>query len=78
VGLPIQCGGLSVHTGDIVIGDRDGVVIVPYRLIGEVLTSLEAVRSAEAAMLAKVKGGLTEVGFVANILAGERVRMVDI
>ncbi len=78
IGLPIQCGGLSIASGDIVIGDRDGVVIVPHRLIEEVLVNLKAVRSAEAAMLAKVRGGLTEVGFVAGLLAGERVRMVDI
>lgn len=78
VGLPIQCGGLSIASGDIVIGDRDGIVIVPCRMIDTVLANLEAVRSAEAAMLAKVKGGLTEVGFVAGILAGERVRLVDI
>lgn len=78
VGLPIQCGGLSIASGDILIGDRDGVVVVPYRLIDEVLVNLEAVRNAEAAMLAKVKGGLTEVGFVAGILASERLRMIDI
>jgi hypothetical protein len=35
------------------------------------------VREAEAAMLAKVRGGLKEVGFIAELLASDRVRQVD-
>ena len=77
VGLPVQCGGLLVASGDIVIGDRDGVVIVPQSAIAETLKQLAAVRTAEAEMLAKVKGGLKEVGFIASLLAGDRVRRVD-
>ena len=29
VGLPIVCGGVTVASGDVVVGDRDGVVVVP-------------------------------------------------
>src|ERR671937_2145649 len=29
VGVPIECGGVTVHPGDLVIGDHDGVVVVP-------------------------------------------------
>jgi 4-hydroxy-4-methyl-2-oxoglutarate aldolase len=76
VGLPVQCGGLQVMSGDIVIGDRDGVVIVPYGMIDATLKQLQAVREAEAQMLAKVKGGLSEVSFVAQLLAGDRVRRI--
>lgn len=77
VGLPIHCGGLQIATGDIVIGDRDGVVVVPFARIAETLDNLRSVREAEAALLAKVKGGLTEVSFVAALLASDRVRRID-
>ena len=77
VGLPIQCGGLSVSSGDIVAGDRDGVVIIPYHIIDESLINLAAIRCSEAAMLAKVRDGLTEVSFVAGIMAGDRLRIVE-
>lgn len=77
IGLPILCGGLSIASGDVVIGDRDGVVVVPFAAITTTLANLEMVRSAEAAMLAKVKGGLTEVSFIAALLASDRVRRID-
>jgi 4-hydroxy-4-methyl-2-oxoglutarate aldolase len=77
VGLPVQCGGLNIAAGDLVIGDRDGVVIVPQALIARTQERLAAVKEAEARMLANVKSGLTEVGFVSELLAGNRVRTID-
>ena len=45
VGLPIVCGGVAVASGDIVVGDRDGVVVVPRARIEETLKSLDARQS---------------------------------
>jgi 4-hydroxy-4-methyl-2-oxoglutarate aldolase len=61
VGLPIVCGGVTVASGDIVVGDRDGVVVVPRARIDEVLKNLERVKAAEAATLERVRGGLKEL-----------------
>ena len=35
-GLPIVCGGVAVRPGDIVLGDCDGVVVVPQEQEDEV------------------------------------------
>ncbi|HTT12464.1 MAG TPA: RraA family protein [Burkholderiaceae bacterium] len=77
VGLPVVCGGVPVVAGDLVIGDPDGVVIVPRGAIRAVLTQLAAVRANEAKMLTAVQGGLREPGFMTAILASDRVRYVD-
>ena len=61
VGAPIVCGGRAVATGDIVVGDLDGVVIVPRARIEATLAALERIRAAEADMLVKVRGGLTDL-----------------
>ncbi len=37
VNVPISCGGVSVRPGDIIIGDADGVVVVPQEQAEEVL-----------------------------------------
>ena len=61
VGLPVVCGGVSVSSGDIIVGDRDGVVVVPRARIAETLDNLERVKAAEAATLKRVRGGLKEL-----------------
>ena len=61
VGLPVVCGGVSVATGDVVVGDRDGVVVVPRARIEDTLKSLERVKAMEAATLERVRGGLKEL-----------------
>jgi 4-hydroxy-4-methyl-2-oxoglutarate aldolase len=61
VGLPIVCGGCVVAAGDVVVGDRDGVVVVPRARLTETLGNLKQVKAAEAALLERVRGGLREL-----------------
>jgi 4-hydroxy-4-methyl-2-oxoglutarate aldolase len=77
VGQPVDLGGLRVESGDIVIGDRDGVVVVPREQAATVLKALTEVRAAEAALEAKVKGGLELSDFARAILASDRVRYIE-
>ncbi|MFP5111909.1 RraA family protein [Bacillaceae bacterium C204] len=37
INIPISCGGMTVHPGDMVVGDADGVVVIPQRVEQEVL-----------------------------------------
>lgn len=34
---PVACGGVMVHSGDLVFGDADGVVVIPRKIEAEVL-----------------------------------------
>ncbi|WP_286231984.1 RraA family protein [Neobacillus mesonae] len=38
INVPISCGGMTVHPGDLIIGDVDGVVVVPQAIEQEILT----------------------------------------
>jgi 4-hydroxy-4-methyl-2-oxoglutarate aldolase len=58
IGFPISLAGYSVASGDIVIADIDGVVVVPRARVEAVLQRLPAVKEAEAAADAAVRGGL--------------------
>lgn len=77
VGLPIVVGGVAVEAGDIVVGDQDGVVVVPRTRIAETLKHLEVVRRLEAGLEAKVKAGLKKSDIVDSILKPGTIREVD-
>ena len=57
VGLPLALGEVAVDAGDLVMGDRDGVVIVPHARIAMIAERLERVAALEAEMHAKVGRG---------------------
>lgn len=47
-GEPIEIGGVTIHTGDYVIADRDGVVIIPAALVETVTLEAETVMRTES------------------------------
>lgn len=51
----IQFGGVQVRPGDIVMGDRSGVVVVPQERIDEVLDKAEELYEKEEAMIAEIR-----------------------
>jgi 4-hydroxy-4-methyl-2-oxoglutarate aldolase len=46
-GEPVQIGEVTIHTGDYVLGDRDGIVIIPGAIIEEVVQQTEEVLRTE-------------------------------
>jgi regulator of RNase E activity RraA len=60
--VPVMCGGITVNPGDLIVGDLDGVVVVPQAHVDAVLemaTQIEA-REAEQARLIRETGSLRE------------------
>jgi 4-hydroxy-4-methyl-2-oxoglutarate aldolase len=47
---PVVCGGVTVHGGDVVVGDEEGVVVVPAGRREQVLRDARAALAAEAAV----------------------------
>ncbi len=47
LGTPIVIGGVQIRTGDYVLADRDGVVIIPQERAGEVVEKVEEVLRTE-------------------------------
>lgn len=54
-------GGRQVNSGDIIVADRNGVVVIPFERIDEVIGNLEKVKAAEVAFDTKVKGGMATI-----------------
>ena len=67
VGLPVVVGGVGVAPGDILCGDRDGVVVVARERAQAVVRDLDAVRQREAEIEAAIRTGAREPGWLAEM-----------
>ncbi|HRD75957.1 MAG TPA: RraA family protein [Hyphomicrobiaceae bacterium] len=76
VGLPIVAGGVAIRSGDIVIGDRDGVVVIPQAEIAALQPKIDRILAAEADSQAKIKAGFTNLGGIDDLLKSSQVRWV--
>jgi len=54
----IEVGGIQVRPGDVVIGNRSGVVFVPQEHIDAVLAKAEQIKQKEDQMIADLKAGM--------------------
>jgi 4-hydroxy-4-methyl-2-oxoglutarate aldolase len=55
VNVPVVCAGVAVEPGDIVIGDDDGVVVVPQRIANEIADAATAYLEGENAARAMLE-----------------------
>jgi len=53
--VDIQCGGVLVRPGDIIVGDDDGVVVVPKQAAEEIVAFAEEYEEVEAHILQMFK-----------------------
>ena len=60
-GAPVDIGGVTISTGDWLLADRDGVVIVPKAIAEEVVLRTEEVVSTESDMRKALVGGMDPV-----------------
>ena len=60
-GEPLTIGDVTIATGDYLLGDRDGVVVIPRGCIREVLERTEEVVATENEMRRALVGGMDPV-----------------
>jgi len=59
--VPVNCAGVVVEPGDVVVGDRDGVVVVPAARVAEVLEAAQRREQKEEILRGKIRAGITTV-----------------
>jgi regulator of RNase E activity RraA len=57
IGVPIGCGGVPVFPGDVVLGDAEGLVVIPRHLAVEVARDAAEQERLETFVLAKIDRG---------------------
>ncbi len=62
--VPVTIGGVVVHDGDLVVGDSDGVTIVPHARIDEALANAERIVNNEVETRRAIDAGTWDRSWV--------------
>src|SRR5438093_3499285 len=66
VHVPVQVGGVAIHPGDLLHGDRNGVTTIPLAVAADVATACAEFVAAEGVIFNYLKAGnVTPAGFAA-------------
>jgi regulator of RNase E activity RraA len=55
--VPIGCGGVGVYPGDVIVGDRDGVAVIPRAMAEEVAYDAAEQEELEEFLLGRIRDG---------------------
>jgi len=61
IDAPIACGGVPVSPGDLIVGDDDGIAVVPLADVERVLAGARAAETREQETIGKIRQGRTSV-----------------
>ena len=64
INVPIAIDGMVIEPGDLIVGDGDGIVCVPFEATAEVLKATHAKHEAEIKQLAAIKEGTIDRAWV--------------
>lgn len=77
IGGEIAIGGGVVRAGDLIIGDRDGVVVVPQDRLDSLEEALLAIKAKEARIENDIAAGISRPDWIEAFLASGGVTYVD-
>jgi len=77
VNVPISCGEVPVRPGDLIIGDPDGIVVVPLRDASVILAEAQAYHDADRKKLENAVNGTSNRSWVQKALFEKGFEMID-
>lgn len=64
INVPIAIDGMVIMPGDLIVGDGDGIVCVPFDATADVLKATEAKHQAETKQMAAIRNGTVDRSWV--------------
>jgi RraA family protein len=64
VNVPISCGGVPVLPGDVIVGDDDGVVVIPQAYAAAVAEEVRKVLETEASKAKAIRAGTMDKSWI--------------
>lgn len=62
INTPIACGDAAVFPGDVIVGDGDGVIVIPAHLADEISEECSGMESFETFVMESVQSGHSVIG----------------
>tara|TARA_R110001606_G_C15384199_1_gene650785 strand:- start:1701 stop:2426 length:726 start_codon:yes stop_codon:yes gene_type:complete len=60
--VPIGCGGVAVYPGDVLVGDGDGIIVIPLEIAEEISAEAIKMELFEDYVINKVRSGSAVIG----------------
>lgn len=77
VNVPVSIGNIAVMPGDIVLGDRDGVIVIPRKDAAVILEEAKKYAALDAGKVEAAKNGTSKRQWVEDTLVKKQVEMID-
>ena len=76
VGEPVQVGGVRICSGDMIISDDNGVVVIPFAKIDTVIARLKTIEELEGGLDEKIQNGLAVPDSIRELVNSDAVKRV--
>ncbi len=77
INVPISCGGISVEAGDIIVGDKDGVIVIPQKDAAAIIEKAKEKNAADMEGLKKSRSGQAKRMWVEKALEAAGCEIID-
>jgi regulator of RNase E activity RraA len=77
VNVPISCGGIMVNPGDIILGDRDGVIVIPKDDAYSVLEKSKILSEKDKEKAVNSAAGTVDRQWVDDLMERKNVEIID-
>ena len=77
VNVPVSIGNIAVMPGDIILGDRDGVIVIPRKDAAVILEEAKKYAALDAGKVEAAKNGTSKRQWVEDTLVKKQVEMID-
>ena len=77
INVPIACGNIQVEPGDIILGDSDGVIVIPRRDAADLLEKAIKFSASDQSKLAAARSGTQDRSWVDKSLEAKGCAVID-
>ena len=77
INVPVAIDGMVIAPGDLILGDDDGMLCVPFDQVAPVLAAAQAKYDAEQKQIARIQAGTHDAGWVDEALRRMKCEGVD-